>query len=487
MIKTALVGVLLLATNFQAWAVWDAVIPSGASVLEYTTGGVTMSNGPGTGSMFWGRTFSTPSAGASLARTALVTETATALIGGNSVPLVATRSISALAIGEALAGGAAAFAGGVNVASAVAAAGVAGFQIGAPLSKFLGNTSLQIGKSMCTATNTGWNCDVQATAQPDSRVQWCYNGTIKTCADTPGDAAMRGVSVNQGRRLDYLAVKYCDTNASFSDCELLYGNAWEIENNQASHLYGVRVNKEIGTVFNCKAYIDALNPAWSVTSDFSVPEGTQCATGRYNASPSPSDLSQRIAAGSSLADALPVVQKLAETTPIRGAVPEGITGPASVVGTPSATTTVNPDRTTTTTTKTPTTSYVYGPSTVNYSTTNVSVTNNAGNVTTTTTTEGSLPVASDQCKANPNLPQCALFGELPTDKPEIKKTTITYAAEDVPMSGGCPAPYVIRVRSWDLKLNYQPACDVAPLVKPGLVALTALSCMLFIVGLVGKT
>lgn len=486
MIKSPFVTLALLLLSGHALAVWDAVIPNGTSKIDYVNGGGIFSNGPG-GTFFQGRTFAAPSAGATAARAALMTESATVLLGGNSIPIVATRSLSTAAIAEALAGGAAALAGGLNGASAVAAAGIAGFQIGAPLSKFLGNTSLQIGKSMCTATNTGWQCDAQATAQPKSQSQWCYNATIKICSDTPGDAAMRGVSANQGRPLNLLAVKYCDTNAYYSDCELLYGNAWEIDNNQASHLYGVRVNKEIGTVFNCSAYIDALNPAWSVTSDFSVPEGQKCATGRYNSAPAAVDVAQRIAAGANPADVAPVAQKLAETTPINGAVPEGITGPASVVGTPSATTTVNPDGTTTTTTKTPTTNYLYGPSTVNYSTTNVTVTNNAGNVTTTSTTEGSLAATSDACKANPSLPQCALFGDLPSDKPEIKKTTITFAAEDVPMMGGCPAPYVIRVRTWDLRLNYQPACDVAPLVKPGLVALTALSCMLFIVGLVGKT
>ena len=39
---------------------WDAVIPSGANTIEYTSGGMTVSNGPGTGSMFIGRDFGAP-------------------------------------------------------------------------------------------------------------------------------------------------------------------------------------------------------------------------------------------------------------------------------------------------------------------------------------------------------------------------------------------------------------------------------------------
>lgn len=478
-------SLILLVSAQDANAVFDAIIPNGFSSLEYVSGGVNIGYGPGTGTqIFWGRTFSTPSAGATAARAAVTAESATLLLGGNSIPLTAVRSVSAAAIAEALAGGLATGLTAANAAAAVAAAGYAGFQIGAPVSKFLGNTELQIGKSMCTATNTGWACDVQRPTVPKLETAWC-SGYPSICAFSPRDAAFEAMTTNEGRPAANIEFRSCAIGEFSATCTFEYYGTGQVHNpGQGSELNRTAA-KSTATKYTCPPYIDALNPMWSKSTETTVPEGTPCPSGRYNATPTGVEVQSRIAANSDPAFGKAVIEGLLERgIPVK-ATPEGIQGPARIVGQPSTTTTTNPDGTTRSETKTPTTSYTYGNSSVTYNTSNVTITNNAGAITTTTTTDAPAE-ATPECKADPSLPKCAAFGDAPTDKIEPKKTNVVFSEENIGLASGCPVPFGINVRTFRIELRYEPACALAPTIKPGLVALTSLSCLLFIVAMVSR-
>lgn len=86
----------------------------------------------------------------------------------------------------------------------------------------------------------------------------------------------------------------------------------------------------------------------------------------------------------------------------------------------------------------------------------------------------------DACREDPSRLGCAGFGDPPDDMPQWDERAVNLASENLGLPSGCPAPHVMAIRGWDVSLNYQPACDVAPLVRAGILALTALACLLFI-------
>lgn len=150
------------------------------------------------------------------------------------------------------------------------------------------------------------------------------------------------------------------------------------------------------------------------------------------------------------------------------------TGPASVPGETKTTTSTTPNGTSAVTTYNTTYNYTYNNSTVTI-TQSETKTNPDGS--TETTTDDSPEV--DPCIANPESLACAKLGTA-EGNPSWETKNVLYQVENLGISGACPAPWVATLRGWNLVMSYQPVCDVAPTVRLGLLAITALSC-LFIV------
>lgn len=473
-----LVALLAALIASPAFAVWDAVIPSGVSVLEYTTGGVTFSNGPGTGSMFQGRTFTTPATGATRAAAALASEQLSIGVGGNQLAVTATRSISMAALAEGVV--------------AVGAAAYVGVQAGAVLNTLIGQDSaVSIGATRCTPSLSGWQCD--SGVAPTDQQKTCYRGpkqgtaprvypSFQGCIGTLSEAARADWSqefIWQGYGANYnVGGVVCDQPTK--TCTVQMTNKF----NGSLTQYNWQMGAELTTTQQCPASIDALNPAWSVPSGAAPDADGKCRTGRYSGA-APTYVKDRIANYGDPTKAAAAAQDVMNKGgTITGAEPTGITGPASKPGTPTSTTTTTPNpaggTSTTTTTSTPTTNYTYSPTSITYNITTVTTTNTDGKVTTTTGTEGAQ--VSDECKANPDIAGCAKLGEPPKDTVNPDHKNIDFTPESIGVGSFCPSPYLITFRGWQFVLDYQAACNVAPLIRPGLLALTALSCLILVIG-----
>ena len=115
-------------------------------------------------------------------------------------------------------------------------------------------------------------------------------------------------------------------------------------------------------------------------------------------------------------------------------------------------------------------------------------------VTVTNTTTGDVISQSgtvaeptpDDCKSNPESVGCAKLGTPGTDAPVWKEKTVVFEPEDLGGLSGCPAPedWVLPMSGFHLAWSYQPACDVAPIIRAGILLLTALGCSLWIMGTV---
>jgi hypothetical protein len=166
------------------------------------------------------------------------------------------------------------------------------------------------------------------------------------------------------------------------------------------------------------------------------------------------------------------------------ASPPKVTGPSSVPGPSSTTTTNTPTGTSTaTTTKTVNLTYngnQYTTNITNNTTTNT--TNNTTNVTETTTetTQEETPPEDDYCKKYPNTVGCAELDE--QDDSEIPKKTenVTYEAENVSLGGGsCPGPWGWSDSLGSHQLDIAPYCDVVTtVVRPILLAFGALAALM---------
>lgn len=128
-----------------------------------------------------------------------------------------------------------------------------------------------------------------------------------------------------------------------------------------------------------------------------------------------------------------------------------------------------------------TNNYTYNGDTITYNKT-AETTNPDGSKQSVTDTNPQ-DLRSD-CEKHPNTIGCAQFGDIPTDKPEWKTKTVDYAPDSLGLPSGCPAPKTISLRNWDLHWSYQPLCDVAPVIRAGILALAAVGALLFIVGTV---
>jgi len=170
------------------------------------------------------------------------------------------------------------------------------------------------------------------------------------------------------------------------------------------------------------------------------------------------------------------VDALRDITDARGDVlagPTSLTGPAH--GTPQTITSNGPNGTTTTTINN---NYNYTDNSVSWTGT-TTTTNPDG--TTTTTNDDKPADDRSNCERDQNTVGCMPPGTPPSDAPQWSTKTVTYEVDSLGLPSACPAPRSAVVHGWELKLDYTPACQVAPTISLGMLALTGLGCLLFIV------
>lgn len=161
-----------------------------------------------------------------------------------------------------------------------------------------------------------------------------------------------------------------------------------------------------------------------------------------------------------------------------------VTGPASITGSPVTTTTTSPAGTRTET-RTQTVHNTYQGDTITHNTTNnTTIVNEAGETTTINEETPAQEPQETECDKRPDALGCQTLDEPPSDAPQWRNVEVSWAAEALGLPAACPPPRPIHVRQWQWALSYQPACDVAPAVRAGILALTALSCLLLVLSAV---
>lgn len=151
-----------------------------------------------------------------------------------------------------------------------------------------------------------------------------------------------------------------------------------------------------------------------------------------------------------------------------------VTGPASVPGETTTKTTTSANGTTQVSTTTTNYNYTYNDNRVTV--TETKTTQNPDGSTETETTDE----PKDECAKNPEALQCKELGQ-EDGSPTWETKTVLFQAENLGLSGACPAPWVANLRGWNLTMSYQPVCDVAPTVRLGLLAVTALMCIFVVI------
>lgn len=131
-----------------------------------------------------------------------------------------------------------------------------------------------------------------------------------------------------------------------------------------------------------------------------------------------------------------------------------------------------------------------GTQAVTTTTTNFNVSYNTNNITINESKVISNPDGSSEtvtekpaepCAADPTSLACVKLGDPGTDSPQWQTKTVTYQAESLGLAAACPAPWTGTVHGWSLSMSWQPACDVAPNVRLGILALATLGALLMIV------
>lgn len=466
----------------------------GGASIEYVTGGANIMDG--SGMTFQGSTWTSASNGA---RAASVAENYSVRVAGNDLAITVGRTVAA---------------GDIAIAAvAVGAAAVAGAQVGAAISHAIGNDTVTIGNTRCTASYTGWHCDEgeEATTYAgyctalhpvESTVTggpWCGNTAAQAVtayaaaltAWPPGgfgssnQSLCGSVACKREYRLYSGTDSNCSSNAScLLEMRFQSGGSSPTWSNWS--LYD-RAGVTAQTVVNpCGASIDALNPAWSVAAGSAPGPDGKCPTGRYNASPTSDYVANRIAQYAPQ-DKLGELGKAVQDAnqPIQNASTRAVSGPASKAGQQSTSTTTNPDGTTTTTTSTPTTNYTYNDNHITYNTTNVTnVVNNTTGATTTTTTTNAADQQTE-CAKHPDSAGCAALGTPPADGSLPKSNTpVTYSPVQFDVAT-CPTAVSFTAFGVARTLEFSPMCDAATTwVKPViLVIAAAIGAFIFVGGL----
>lgn len=152
-----------------------------------------------------------------------------------------------------------------------------------------------------------------------------------------------------------------------------------------------------------------------------------------------------------------------------------VIGPSSVPGETKTKTTTAANGTTQVTTVTNNYNYNYSGDTITITTTEV-IQNPDGSTEETTSDTPDPPCADGSTSLN-----CIKLGDVPTDAPEWETKTIAYQADSLGLPAACPAPWSGQLRGWTLSFSYQPACDVAPQIRLGVLALSTLGALLMII------
>jgi hypothetical protein len=455
--------------------------------IEYVSGGAKIVDGAG--HRFEGRTWDIPSP-----RTVRATESGGAplRIGGNDLPLTVRRTIPPSAI---------------NRAAAIALKGLAPVAVGLELWNLYDEVRVRPG----TCASGGLPSSVSDllcfdTGVPQEEIDGVYYTSEFRCPGVQFATALEAhncavdatIAVNLATCVSTATctvglrdapVLTLSTGSPPSETWLTKWKKQTCNNSTGYCSTGSYINESTahapsgGTTLQCPASIDASDPANNIPAGLPPGPDGLCRTGRYNTPKTPvqaADLLEEHAppTGEQLRDM--AQDALDRGVAIEGASEREVSGPASVTGAPKVTTTVNPGGSTTTTTKTPTTNYTYNTNTVNYTTTTVTVVNNAGDVTTTTETEGEVP-ESDQCKTAPDSLGCSKMGVLPTDEPIWQTRDVVFAPEDLGFNASCPAPETWEVFSMSLTWGYEPICDVAPFIRFALLAFAGIGAISIVI------
>jgi hypothetical protein len=455
-----LAALVMAATSGTA----SATIINGinGAAIEYVSGGAVISDGSGVS--FQGRTWDVPSG-----RTVRATDTNAQLkIGGNTIGVNAARTMTPTAIGAASAL--------ALKALPWAAAGVALWDLWNTVRVHPDEAGGLLKDAGVAPTTTSATCFRSFPAPYPSGAPACYTSAISAFT---ADAPYRENILDTAETAENwtLGALSCGTGSS-PTCTALYSRVSSV--NGASLGMGsftMSYSSVTGSQTSCPASVDPFDSAYSIAAGQPVGVDGKCQTARYYHTP----ITESQAADWLEATDPPTgveLSDMAQDAIARGQEIEAsertLNGPASVSGTPTTTTTTNPDASTVTTTKTPTTNYTYTTNTVNYTTTTVTVVNNAGDITTTTTTEGEPP-ESDQCKKNPDSVGCAKLGDPGTDKPAWETRDVLFTPEDLGFgAGSCPASNTWEVGPVTLTWGYEPVCDVAPMIRVALLLMASI-------------
>lgn len=154
--------------------------------------------------------------------------------------------------------------------------------------------------------------------------------------------------------------------------------------------------------------------------------------------------------------------------------PSSLTGPSQVTGPTSSTTSTTATGTQAVTNTATTYNITYNTNNITINETKT-VTNPDGSSTSTT------QKPADPCASDPNSLACAKLGDPGSDSPQWQTKTVVYQAENLGFTGSCPSPWTGTVHGWNLSMSWQPACDVAPQIRLGVLALCTLGALLMIV------
>lgn len=399
-------------------------------------------------------------------------------IGGASAEVMATRAISA--------------AGLMTATVAVGSAAWVGWTAGSAIAQAFG-LGPNANTSRCAPTTGGFKCD--SGSDPSSEQAWVYtagqnsfpllgqgSSPSAACAAAAARNSITTVSGATTYVESFSMVSASGPPGQTGSCVLqnnsyiCYQGANPPCSNPTGAQFEAGLSGQEQTVNTCPASIDALNPAWSRPAGGPPDADGKCPTGRYDPASSTTVRDRVIQWGglTSAVGAALAPEILARGQPITAEGPRELTGPgsASIPNSGTTTTTTNPDGSTTTTTTGDTqVTYTYAGDTITYNTSNTTTNNNGGSSTT--------DEIKDPCVENPDRAGCAKLGDPGDGKPIWQQKDIPFAAEDLGFGGACPAPWTAQIRSWTLTMSYQPACDVAPVVRLGVLALTALMAIMF--------
>ena len=187
-------------------------------------------------------------------------------------------------------------------------------------------------------------------------------------------------------------------------------------------------------------------------------------------------------------DAAPLVGHLKDLPyDIPGAGAETITGPGTVNGGTTTSTTTGPaGQTTVNNTTQYTINYNGDTATVTQVTTSTTTypDNSTSTTTTTATSEGSVPTGEeppvDVCVEHPEAAGCQPLGSVDTVDVGVQVHTLTWTAEGS-AAGSCPAPMSFSLPFGGTgELSWAPVCQFATGIRPVIIAIAWLSAGIFI-------